>query len=86
MSFLEPAEPPFDLDEWRRKPHLARLKPCVQDWGLNGFGSPSFVYLLYAVKLVIYSVGALFVISLTPGLGRWGTSATGGPSRSSSRS
>ena len=33
MSFLEPAEPPFDLDEWRRKPHLARLKPCVQDWG-----------------------------------------------------
>jgi len=72
MSFLEPAEPPFDLDEWRRKPHLARLKPCVQDWGLNGFGSPSFVYLLYAVKLVIYSVGALFVISLTPGLGTLG--------------
>ena len=39
---------------------------------MNGFGSPSFVYLLYAVKLVIYSVGALFVISLTPGLGSLG--------------
>ncbi len=72
MSFLEPAEPPFDLEEWKRKPHLARLKPCVQDWGLNGFGSPSFVYLLYGTKLVIFSVAALFVISLTPGLGTLG--------------
>ena len=72
MSFLEPAEPPFDLDEWKRKPHLARLKPCVQDWGQNGFGSPTFVFLLYAVKLVVFSVGALFVISLTPGLGSLG--------------
>ena len=69
MGFFEPAPPPFDLEEWRAKPHLSRLKPLVQDWGGNGFGSPQFVYLLYAVKLVVYVVGAFFVISLTPGLG-----------------
>jgi hypothetical protein len=73
MGFFEPAPPPFDLEEWKRKPHLSRLKPLVQDWALNGFGSPSFVYLLYAVKLIIFTVGALFVISLTPGLGGLGS-------------
>ena len=43
MGFFEPAPPPFDLEEWRAKPHLSRLKPLVQDWGGNGFGSPTFV-------------------------------------------
>ena len=69
MSFFAPAEPPFDLEEWKRKPHLARIKPLVQDWGENGFGSPTAVYLLYALKLVVYAGGALLAISTTPGLG-----------------
>jgi hypothetical protein len=69
MSFLSPAPPPFELEEWKRKPHLARIKPLVQDWGENGFGSPSAVYLLYALKLVVYAGGALLAISTTPGLG-----------------
>jgi len=72
MGFLEPSPPPFELEEWKRKPHLARLKPLVQDWGLNGFGSPTFVYLLYAFKLVIYAGGGLLLISLTSGLGGLG--------------
>ena len=57
MGFLEPSPPPFDLEEWKAKPHLTRLKPLVQDWGVNGFGSPTFVYLLYVVKLIVFSVG-----------------------------
>ena len=87
MGFLAPSPPPFDLEEWKRKPHLERLKPLVQDWGLNGFGSPTFVYLLYAVKLVVY-VGRRPVRDLADAGPRRPrrTSATGGPSRSSSRS
>ena len=69
MSFLSPAPPPFELEEWKAQPHLTRLKPLVQDWGENGFGSPSFVYLLYAFKLVVYAGGALLAISTTSGLG-----------------
>jgi Transmembrane protein of unknown function (DUF3556) len=72
MGFFEPSPPPFDLEEWRAKPHLTRLKPLVQDWGVNGFGLPTFVYLVYVVKLIVFSVAALFVISLTPGLGSLG--------------
>jgi hypothetical protein len=69
MSFLSPSPPPFELEEWKAKPHLTRLKPLVQDWGENGFGSPSFVYLLYAFKLVVYAGGAMLAIGTTPGLG-----------------
>ena len=50
MSFLSPAPPPFELEEWKRKPHLERIKPLVQDWAMNGFGSPSVVYLLYVAQ------------------------------------
>ncbi len=72
MSFLQPAPPPFDLTEWRAKPYLARLKANCQDWAVNGFGPPKVVFLLYAIKLVIYVVGAAAVISATPGLGGLG--------------
>ncbi len=73
MGFLQPASPPFDLEEWRAKPYLSRLEANCQDWAVNGFGSPEVVFLLYAVKLVIYVVGAAALISATtPGLGGLG--------------
>ncbi len=40
MGFTTPRPPPFDLDEWRAKPYLARLKANAQDWAVNGFGTP----------------------------------------------
>lgn len=73
MGFLEPTPPPFDVEEWKRKPHLERIKPLAQDWAVNGFGTPTAVYLLYIVKLVVFSFGAALVISATtPGLGALG--------------
>jgi len=72
MGFIQPSPPQVDMEEWRQLPHLARLKPLVQDWGVNGFGTPYVVYLLYIVKLVVYSLGALLVISTTSGLGGLG--------------
>jgi Transmembrane protein of unknown function (DUF3556) len=73
MGFLTPTPPPVDLDEWRKGPHLERIKPLAQDWSLNGFGTPTAVFLLYVVKLVIFSVGGLALIgATTPGLGGLG--------------
>ncbi len=73
MGFLTPAEPPFEYEEWRRLPHLERIKPLAQDWATNGFGTPYFVYLLYVVKLVVYAGGGLLLISATTtGLGGLG--------------
>jgi hypothetical protein len=70
MGFLTPTDPPFEIGEWRRLPHLERIKPLAQDWAINGFGTPIAVYLLYIVKLILYAGGGLLVISATtPGLG-----------------
>ena len=73
MGFIAPAEPPVDIEEWKRKPLLERIKPLAQDWALNGVGVPTSVYLLYIVKLVIFAVGGALVISATTsGLGGLG--------------
>jgi transmembrane protein DUF3556 len=70
MGFIEPTPPPFEYDEWKRRSHLERIKPLAQDWALNGFGTPYFVFLLYVVKLVLYAGGGLLLISATtPELG-----------------
>src|SRR5215213_7148967 len=80
MGFIDPAPPPFDVEEWRRKSHFERIKPLAQDWALNGFGTPYFVYLLYVAKVALYAVGGLLVISATTShlgglgsLGEWWT-------------
>ncbi len=73
MGFMQPTPPPFEYEEWRRRPHLERIKVLAQDWALNGFGTPYFVYLLYLVKLVLYAGGGLLLISATTqGLGGLG--------------
>ena len=70
MGFIAPAAPPVDIEEWKRLPHLQRIKPLAQDWAINGFGTPHFVYLLYIVKLIVYTGGGLLLISATTkGLG-----------------
>jgi Transmembrane protein of unknown function (DUF3556) len=74
MGFIAPAAPPVELEEWKKLSHLERIKPLAQDWALNGFGTPYFVYLLYIVKLVVYTGGGLLLISATTkGLGGLGS-------------
>src|SRR3954469_11826177 len=73
MGFIAPADPPVDVAEWRKQPHLARIKPLAQDWAINGFGTPTAVYLLYVVKLIVFVLAALLIISgTTSGLGGLG--------------
>src|SRR3954452_19164802 len=73
MGFLQPAPPPFDLEEWRAKPYLKRLEMNCQDWAVNGFAPPGAVYLLYAIKLVLFLFLAALVITITtPGVGGLG--------------
>ena len=65
MGLLDPAPPPFEVEEWRTRPHLERIKPLAQDWALNGFGTPPVVYLLYIVKVLVYAGGGLLLIAAT---------------------
>ena len=71
MGLLDPAPPPFEVAEWRRLPHLQRIKPLAQDWALNGFGTPVAVYFLYLFKILAYAgLGALLIFA-TSGWPHW---------------
>jgi hypothetical protein len=71
MGLLDPAPPPFEVSEWRRLPHLERIKPLAQDWALNGFGTPVAVYFLYVFKILAYAgLGALLIFA-TSGWPEW---------------
>ncbi len=73
MGFIAPSPPPVDVEQWKDEPHLSRIKPLAQDWGINGFGTPYAVYLLYILKLVLFSFGGFLLISATtPGIGGLG--------------
>jgi hypothetical protein len=73
MGFFSPTPPPFEVEDWKRLPHLERIRPLAQDWALNGFGTPVAVYLLYLLKLLLYAGGGLLLISATTeGLGGLG--------------
>lgn len=71
MGLLDPAPPPFEVEEWRRKPHLERIKPLAQDWALNGFGTPVAVYFLYVLKILVYAGGGALLIFATSGWPSW---------------
>ncbi|HSS32076.1 MAG TPA: DUF3556 domain-containing protein [Solirubrobacterales bacterium] len=76
MGLLDPAPPPFVVEEWKQRSHLERIKPLAQDWALNGFGTPVAVYFLYIFKIVIYAGLGLLLIAATSdtagGLGQVG--------------
>jgi hypothetical protein len=71
MGLLDPAPPPFEVGEWRRLPHLQRIKLLAQDWALNGFGTPVAVYFLYVFKVFAYAGGGFLLISATSGWPHW---------------
>jgi len=71
MGLLDPTPPPFEVAEWRRLPHLERIKPLAQDWALNGFGTPVAVYFLYVFKVLAYAgLGGLLIFA-TSGWPHW---------------
>jgi hypothetical protein len=71
MGLLDPAPPPFEVAEWRRLPHLQRIKPLAQDWALNGFGTPVAVYFLYVFKVLAYAGLGFLLIEATSGWPHW---------------
>jgi len=71
MGLLDPAPPPFEVAEWRRLPHLQRIKPLAQDWAVNGFGTPVAVYFLYVFKVLAYAGGGALLIFAASGWPAW---------------
>ena len=73
MELLKPILPSYDIADWQKKPWPVRLRMVCQSWVLQGYGTPSPIYVVYILKIAFYIwVWALFC-SFTPGLGDLGT-------------
>ncbi len=72
MKALEPIPPPYDIGEWQKKPFAERTKMVCQAWALQGYGTPSVIYLVYILKIAFYVWMWTFFCSFTAGLGDLG--------------
>lgn len=70
MALLKPILPPYDIAEWEKKPFPERVKMVCQSWALQGYGTPSPIYIVYLLKIAFYVWAWTFFCSFTPGLGR----------------
>lgn len=68
--FLQPDAPPYDPLEWVKLPFSERAKLVCRAWAMQGYGTPLAVYLLYALKILLYVGGWAFFCGFSPGLGR----------------
>jgi len=73
MGLVKPVLPDFDALEWAKKPFAERARMSCENYALIGWGSPSGVYLFYALKIALYVAGWWLFCSFTPGLGNLGT-------------
>jgi len=69
MGLLDPTPTPYDPLEWALRPLPERGRMVCEAWGLQGYGTPPAVYLVYAVKVVLYVLGWALFCTLHPELG-----------------
>lgn len=67
--FIKPIPPPYDPLEWVEKPFPERSRMVCHAWAMQGYGTPLFVYLVYALKMALYVGGWIFFCRFTPGMG-----------------
>ncbi len=69
MGILDPTPPPYDPLEWIQKPLPERGRMVCESWALQGYGTPSYVYLVYALKVAAYVFAWFFFCSRSAALG-----------------
>jgi hypothetical protein len=74
MGFMKSDLPDVDLETFRERPHLERMKILSRHWVEYGFGTPWSVHLLYVVKIALYVFVGLLFASCTRGLGAFSVS------------
>ena len=69
---LRPVPPPYDPLEWAALPVPEKSRLVCGAWAMQGYGTPLGVYIVYAVKVLLYIGGWVVFCSFTPGLGHLG--------------
>ena len=69
---LRPVPPPYDPLEWAALPFPEKGRLVCGAWAMQGYGTPLGVYVVYALKVLLYVGGWVFFCGFTPGLGGLG--------------
>lgn len=69
MGLLDPTPTPYDPLEWVQKPLPERGRMVCEAWGMQGYGTPLAVYLVYAIKVGLYVLGWALFCGMQPELG-----------------
>lgn len=69
MPMLTPPPLPVDVESWKLLPRHEKIRPLAKDWVENGISAPVPIYVLYVLKLIAFTVGGLFILAATPGIG-----------------
>jgi hypothetical protein len=70
---MTPLVPEYDPLEWSQKPFAERARLACESYAVQGWGSPSSVYLFYAFKILLYVAGWWLFCSFSPGAGSLGS-------------
>jgi len=71
VGFLRPTPPPYVPLEWLTKPLAVRGQMVCQAWAADGYGTPLWVFGVYAAKVGFYIGGWIFFCSFSSELGGW---------------
>ena len=75
MAFLRPTPPPYDPLTWAKMPFAERGRMVCEAWAMQGYGAPTGVLALYALKVAAYIGGWIAFCSFSPTLGGVGSIA-----------
>lgn len=70
---MNPADLPYDFEEWEELPFPERAKKVCQAWAMQGFGAPPFTVIFYTLKIAFYIWIWLIFCSYSTELGNFET-------------
>lgn len=76
MGFLEADSPSIDYPTWHAASRSDRLRPLVRHIAERGMGNPDVLYVLYAVKIGLFVLGAVCFALATKGIDGWSNIAS----------
>ena len=76
MGFLKADSPEIEYQSWRSGSRSERLKPLVRHIAERGMGNPDVLYVVYAVKIVLFVLGGACFALATKGIDGWGNATS----------
>lgn len=71
MGFLKADSPEIEYQSWRLGSRSERLQPLVRHIAERGMGNPDVLYVVYAVKIVLFVLGGVCFALATRGIDGW---------------